>query len=232
MLLLSLALLAASPPAGAGVRFDQVTTVRVDGKEQGRSVASRVFASGHRLRLEPGDGEGAALLLHLTDGKAWRLFPDTRTVLVVNAAEMRAQAQMDASAAADAMGAPSEESVRVKDLGTSRSIAGRPCQDYRLRAPGVTLEVCLDAKAPAGFEVFAEFLEWTGAATALAPVLGAVRELGGFPLETHYKITALGHTWETVSTLTRVEFGPIPAALLEVPRDYTLASAPPEADLP
>jgi len=231
MLLLVLTLLAA-PTASrpVGLRFDQTTVVRIDGKVQGSGVTSRVYRSGSRLRLEPGDGEGAALLLHLDTGKAWRLFPDTRTAVAIDTDAVRAKAQMDASSAAEAMGAPSEESVRSRDLGTSRTVAGRACQDHRVTAPGLTLDVCLDRSAPVGIEAFTDFLEWSGAASALAPVLDSVRRLAGFPLETRYRVKALGRNWETTQVLTRIEFGPQPRALFEVPSDFSITSETTDSD--
>ncbi len=231
MFLLVLTLLAAPAPSRpVTLRFDQTTLVRVDGKAQGSGVASRVFRSGSRLRLEPGDGEQAALVLHLDTGKAWRLLADTKTAVVVDLDAVRARAQMDAAAAAEAMGSPAEESVRSRDLGTSRSVAGRTCQDHRVSGPGLTLDICLDRSAPVGIEAFTDFLEWTGAATALAPILDAVRRLDGFPMETRYRLKAFGRTWETTSVLTRIEFGPQPAALFEVPSGFTVTREPTESE--
>jgi hypothetical protein len=230
MIAAALGVLAALAPAPVvGLRFEQTTVVRIDGGAQGTGVTSRVYRSGSRLRLEPGDGEGAALILHLETGKAWRLLPESRTAVVVDLEAVRSQAQMDAAAAAEAMGAPEEESVRTRDLGTRRTVAGRVCQDYRVTGPGVTLDICLDRAAPVGVEAFADFLEWCGAATSLAPVLDAVRGLEGFPMETRYRVKALGRSWETISTLTKVEFGPQPASLFAVPSDFRLVD---EADAP
>jgi hypothetical protein len=75
---------------------------------------------------------------------------------------------------------------------------------------------------PAGADVFADFLEWSGAAQALGGLVAAVRELPGFPLETRTRVSVLGETQETVSTVTKVRVGPQPAELFEVPAGWRL----------
>jgi len=75
---------------------------------------------------------------------------------------------------------------------------------------------------PAGPGVFADFLEWSGAAQALSGLVAAVRELPGFPLETRTRVSVLGETQETVATVTKVRVGPQPASLFEVPAGWRL----------
>jgi hypothetical protein len=52
--------------------------------------------------------------------------------------------------------------------------------------------------------------------------VAAVRELPGFPLETRTRVSVLGETQETVATVTKVQVGPQPAALFEVPAGWRL----------
>ncbi len=73
---------------------------------------------------------------------------------------------------------------------------------------------------PAGDSVFADFLEWSGAAQALGGLLAAVRALPGFPLETRTRVSVLGETQETVSTVTAIRLETQPPELFEVPAGW------------
>jgi hypothetical protein len=90
------------------------------------------------------------------------------------------------------------------------------------------MEVYVTRALPVGIEGFADFLEWTGAEAALGGVLGELRKLPGFPLETRTRVTVLGRVHETVSTVTSVKVGPQPASLFEPPRDFRLVVEEPE----
>ena len=74
--------------------------------------------------------------------------------------------------------------------------------------------------------VFADFLEWSGAAQALPGLVAAIRELPGFPLETRTRVSVLGQSQETVSTVTKIRVGPQAAELFDVPLGYRLEKAP------
>ena len=54
--------------------------------------------------------------------------------------------------------------------------------------------------------------------------MAEVRKLPGFPMETRSQVTVLGEVHETRATVTRVETGPQPAGLFEVPPGYDLIS--------
>ena len=69
-------------------------------------------------------------------------------------------------------------------------------------------------------EAFGEFLEWTGAADAMAGLWTEMRKLPGFPLETRALVNVLGEAHETISTVTRLQVGAHPAALFELPAGY------------
>ncbi len=73
---------------------------------------------------------------------------------------------------------------------------------------------------PVGVEVFADFLEWTGASRSLGGLLAEIRALPGFPLRTHTRVEALGEIRETVSTVTAIQVGPQPAELFEIPAGW------------
>jgi len=53
-----------------------------------------------------------------------------------------------------------------------------------------------------------------------------LRRLRGFPLETRTRVTADGHAYETISTITSLKLGAQPAALFEVPASYKVEAEP------
>ncbi|HUL76651.1 MAG TPA: DUF4412 domain-containing protein [Vicinamibacteria bacterium] len=216
--LLVLALTAAEPP---GLYFEQTTVVRKGGVAAGPGVRSRVWHAGRRLRLEAGDAPGGpALLLRLDEGRVLRLDPEERVAVELDASRLRARAHQDASVAASLMG--SDEALRRAPLEGRRTIAGHGCRGFRLRGHDTSVDVWVAADVPAGAGLFADFLEWSGAAQALGPLLAAIRELPGFPLETRARVSVLGETQETVATVTVIEVGPQPAERFEVPAGWRL----------
>jgi len=225
--LLALVLSAAEP---AGLYFEQTTVVRpkdaaaASTPEAGRpsggpGVRSRVWHAGRRLRLEAGDvAGGPALVLRLDDGRALRLDPEAKVAVELDAARLRARSHEDASVAASLMGG--EETLRPTPLQGVRTIAGHRCRGFRLRGRQTTLDVWVAEDVPAGPGVFADFLEWSGAAQALGGLVAAIRELPGFPLETRTRVSVLGETQETIATVTAIRVGPQPAELFEVPAGW------------
>jgi len=57
-------------------------------------------------------------------------------------------------------------------------------------------------------------------AQALPGLVAAIRELPGFPLETRTRVSVLGESQETLSTVTKILVGPQPAELFEVPAGW------------
>lgn len=220
------AVLAAVP--ASSVYFEQTTITSTDGKP-GLPVLSRVWYSPRRMRLEAGEAPGgSAFLLLLDAGKAYRLDPEQKLAVAIDAARLRARSQMDLSLAGDLMGGAEEGTVRTSALRAGKTIAGYTCRGYRIRGPSVVMDVYLTAGIPLGVEAFADFLEWTGASQALGGILSEMRQLSGFPLETRARVTVLGRVHETVSTITMVKLGPHPSGLLAVPAGYRVVAEEPE----
>ena len=220
------ALIVSAPPATAvGLEFEQTTVVRPAGAAAGPGVRSRAFHSGRRLRLEAGDEPGGpALVLRLDEGRAFRLDPEARVAVAIDAARLRARSHEDAAVAAALLGGAGE--MRPSELAGVRTIAGHSCRGFRLRGRQATIDVWVAADVPGGAAVFADFLEWSGAAQAMGGLVAAIRELPGFPLETRTRASVLGETQETVSTVTRIRVGPLPDALFEVPAGFRLVEEP------
>jgi len=213
--------------AGGDVYFEQTTVTRTPGSEPGPGVASRVWYSGKRMRMEAGGAAGGpAFILRLDTGHAWRLDPATRTAVTLDMDRLRSQAQMDLAMAGDLMGAE-DGGARTAALRAPRTIAGYSCRGYRITSASSVLDVYVTDALPLGVDAFTDFLEWSGASQSLAGLMGELRRLPGFPLETRSRVTIMGEKHETVSTVTKVKVGPLSPALFEPPKDYRLRAEPP-----
>jgi hypothetical protein len=218
MLLAAMVLAAA---AVTDVYFEQTTVPYADGKPAGPGVSSRVWHGGRRLRMEAGGvSPSPALILRLDQGKAYRVEPSLRRVSVMSAERLRMRSNMDAAMAAELMGAGLDTRARTTALAGARTIAGYPCRGYRVEAGTMVMELWVTSALPVGMEAFAGFLEWSGAAESLAPLLGEIRALPGFPLQSRARVAVLGGVQETVATVTRVKVGPHPAAVFEPPPGF------------
>src|SRR5512137_950322 len=168
-----------SAPTGVpeGLYFEQTTVVRSAGADVGGpGVRSRVWHAGRRLRLEAGDAPGGpALVLRLDEGRAFRLDPESRVAVELDASRLRARSHEDASVAASLMGGG--DTLRPAALEGRRTIAGHACRGFRLRGRQTSVDVWVAEDIPAGADVFADFLEWSGAAQALGGLVAAIREL-------------------------------------------------------
>jgi hypothetical protein len=206
----------ADPP---GLYFEQTTIVRKAGSPAGPGVRSRVWHARGSLRLEAGDAPGGpALVLRFDEGRALRLDPDARVAVEIDASRLRARSHQDASVAASLMGG--EEALRRAPLDGPRKIAGHACRGFRLRGRETSVDVWVAEDIPGGAALFADFLEWSGAAQSLGPLVAAIRELPGFPLETRTRVSVLGETQETVATVTLIRLGPQARDLFEVPAGW------------
>ena len=103
--------------------------------------------------------------------------------------------------------------------GPARSPA-TPAAASACAAAQASVDVWVAEDVPAGPGVFADFLEWSGAAQALGGLVAAVRELPGFPLETRTRVSVLGETQETIVDRHAIRVGPQPAELFEVPAGW------------
>lgn len=220
--------LPAAPTAGArpaGLYFEQTTRLVSANGADGGGVRSRVWHSAGRMRLEAGDAPGGpALVLQLDEGRALRLDPEAKLAVEIDPAGLRARSHQDASVAGTLIGA--EDTLRTTALAGTRTIAGHACRGYRLKSRAASVELWVAPTLPRA-SVFADFLEWSGAAQALPGLVEAIRELPGFPLETRTRVSVLGETQETLSTVTRIRLGPQPAELFEVPAGFRVEKVAP-----
>src|SRR5262249_27918936 len=151
---------------------EQTTVVYAGGRPSGPGVVSRVWSAGRRLRLEPGGTvDGPALVLRLDEGKAYRIDPAHKRVVVVDLAKLRARAQTDISLAGDLMGAGEEARVRTAALRDGKTIAGHACRGFRITGGSAVLDLYVAPDLP-GISTFADFLEWSGASESMAGFVG------------------------------------------------------------
>jgi hypothetical protein len=221
---------AASSTTSAGLYFEQTTVVVApQGASPGAGVRSRVWHAEGRMRLEAGDAPGGpALVLRLDEGRALRLEPESKVAYEIDPAGLRARSHQDASVVASLMGGV-DDAMRTTALQGQRTIAGHACQGFRLKNRTASVELWVAADLPRGGAVFADFLEWSGAAQALPGLVAAIRELPGFPLETRARVSVLGETQETLSTVTKIRVGPQDGSLFEVPSGWRVQPSAPAA---
>lgn len=217
--------LAASPKQAPRqeIYFEQTTLAFANGRPAGPGVLSRVWYSGKRMRLEAGsDVGGPAFILRLDEGRAFRVDPQERLVVEMDLASLRAKSQLDLAMAGELMGGREEGAARASELPGSKSIAGYTCRGFRISAGSVVMELYVTSEIPLGMDAFAEFLAWSGASESLHGLLTEIRKLPGFPLETRSRITILGESQETLSTVTKVKFGAAQPSLFEPPAGYAI----------
>jgi hypothetical protein len=214
---------AAPAPRSTDVYYEQTTVVSKNGQLQGPGVSARVWFSGRRIRIEAGDPlKATPLILRLDQGRAWRLDPARKLALELDVEALRARAQMELSTAGELMGGGEEARVRTSELPGRRVVAGHTCRGYRIKSPVAVLDLYVATDLPVGVDSFADYLEWSGAAQGLGAVLDEIRKLPGLPLETRARVSVLGETHETLSTVTKVQAGAHAASLFEPPRGYEI----------
>src|SRR6185295_9645539 len=212
-----------TPP---GLYYEQTTQSVVGTSPRGAPVRTRVYSTGRRMRLESGETQGGpALVLRLDEDRAFRLDPTAKTASLVDLTRLRAQSQMDVSVAGEALGATEEGAARTTPLATTKVVAGRTCRGFRIASASASLEVYV-ADVGVGIEAFTDFLEWSGAGQALGSLLDELRRLPGFPLETRLRAQVNGESVATVTTVTKIELGPLAPALFDVPAGFRLVEGP------
>jgi hypothetical protein len=127
--------LAAGAAGGGDVYFEQTTVSTTPGEAPGPGVASRVWYSGKKMRMEAGDQPGGpAFVLRLDTGRAFRLDPVKKAAVAIDVERLRTQAQMDLAMAGDLMGAE-EGAARTTPLRQAKTIAGYPATATGSRRP-------------------------------------------------------------------------------------------------
>jgi hypothetical protein len=227
--MLPLAVLALVLSGPAGVCFEQTTVVGSGGRADGAGVSTRVCHSGRRIRLEPaGTAGGAAFVLRLDEGRAFRLDPEHKRAVEIDTTRLRAQSHADLAMAGDLMGLATAR-PRTTPLTRGLQVAGYACKGYRIVAGNTIFDLYVTAELPIKVDAFADFLEWTGARDSMGAILDQIRALPGFPLETRSRVSVMGEVQETRTTVTKVSLGAVSAKLFEVPVGWEVVKEEEEA---
>jgi hypothetical protein len=128
--------------------------------------------------------------------------------------------------------------VTVEKSGTSRKIAGYNCDNWTVAIGQfskseecVTTQLKYPAAAWDAYKGFADTMKTMMA--AMGPMAkGATnmqeqfKKMKGFPLATTTTTDIMGHKSVTVTEVTTVKYGPIPASAFEIPSGYTKVDNP------
>ncbi len=231
LLLFLLAAAPASPPAG--IYFEQTTFVRDQSGAAAPGVRSRVWCAGPRMRLEGADAPGGtALVLRLDERRALRLDPEARVATELDLSRLQSRSQSDAAVTGGLLTTPGASELRTTAIEGRRTIAGHLCRGFRISGSTATIDTWVTADLPVRADLFADFLEWSGATQALPGLVTAIRALPGFPLETRMRVSVLGTPQETVSTITAVRAMAVPAERFEVPAGWRIVKEEPPKEVP
>lgn len=246
--------LAASLPAGADELTivsrvtrnggPPVTTTSYLGSDHARMVQP----DGQEMILDSKAGQ-----MTIIDGRKKEYFVITRQDIEqvqarvqqqMNSPEMRkAQEQMknlppDVQKRMEAMMGGVTSSINVRKTGTTRKIAGYSCEDWTIdlgqfskTEECLTTELPLPAQSWETYRSFAQTMKSMMAAAgpmakAASQMQEKFKEMKGLPLATKTTASILGHSSTTLSEVTEVKRGPIPASAWEIPAGYRKVENP------
>lgn len=133
--------------------------------------------------------------------------------------------------------------AHAEKLGTSRTIAGVRCEDWKLTIGQFsTSEQCVtnDIKLPPqAWDRYKKFQEMSrsmmGAMGPMAKNAAAMREelakMKGFPLASKTTTSVMGRSSESSSEVTSIKYGPVPSTAWNVPAGYKQVESPMKKDL-
>ncbi len=230
-----------------------ISKVTIDGRP---AEPRSSYLSRDHVRMSQGDGKESILdfqTAHMTilDSKTRTYYVitkqdmDAMTARVkeqLNSPEMkRAQEQMKSLSAEDRkkMDAMSAMfTLDVQKTGTTRRIAGYTCENWKITfgemsktEECLTNELQFPVQAWDMYKTYAESMKSLMAAMGpMAKNMAAMQEkfkgMRGIPLATTTAINVMGHSTTTVSEVTEVRRGPIPASAWEIPAGYTKVDNP------
>jgi len=213
----ALALAAAGPAAAQ--QFEGVVTMTVQGGRTGELV--QMYKDGKvRMEMQGPEGRGGVMLMQPGKSEVTMLMPSEKMYMVMDPAMMGGRAPRDTTP------------PKITKVGTSETIAGRSCDNYRIETQQVH-EVC----AAKGMGYFAGM--------GRGPMMGGGGPGGGqggggmpafasekmmaefkdgfFPL----RVSRVEGEKKTVAMeVTKIEEKPLPSSLFEVPEGYTKMDMP------
>lgn len=242
---------------GLAANAQDLTVVSKETHDGGPAETVVSYISSEHVRMSHGAGKEA--IVDFKSGQMTTLDSKKKTYYVTTRADMDAvaakmQEQMNspemkkmreqmksvpanqrqkAEDAADAM-----FTVDVRDLGTSRRIAGYTCENWKMDIGEYTRsESCLtnELKFPVqAFEMYRGFSDsMKNMTTALGPLSDSAKKMQeqfkkmkGYPLASKSTTDIMGHKSVMVSEVTEVRHGAIAASVWQVPAGYTKIENP------
>lgn len=129
--------------------------------------------------------------------------------------------------------------VEVKKLGTSRSVAGLACDDWRITLGSIsTTDQCVSSAVPfpqqswEGYREFSQSLQQMmgaagrGMSEGLQELQAKFKDMQGIPLASKTTISVLGRTTVTTTEVSEIRKGAIPASAWEIPAGYKKVDSP------
>ncbi len=128
--------------------------------------------------------------------------------------------------------------LTVEKIGTHRTIAGYPCENWMITMGQMTrTEECVtnDLKLPLkSWEMYRGYSDiMKNMMAAMGPMaknfdamMEQMRKMKGFPLATTTSVEVMGRKSTTTSEVTSIKEGPIPAAACEIPAGYKKVGSP------
>jgi hypothetical protein len=213
----ALALLAAGPATAQ--QFEGVVSMTMQGERTGE--VTQMFKAGKvRMEMQGPDGRGGVMLMEPGKTEMTMLMPSDKMYMVMDPSMMGGRAPRDTTP------------PKITKVGTSETIAGRSCDNYRIETKQVH-EVCA-AKGMGYFGGMGRSMMMGGRgpggaqggnampAFASEEMMAEFKE-GFFPL----RISRLeGEKKAVVMEVTKIEEKPLPASLFEIPEGYTKMDMP------
>lgn len=129
-------------------------------------------------------------------------------------------------------------SFDVRKAGTSRRIAGYPCENWTIAFGEISrTEECLTSELQFPVQAWDMYRDFAASLQSMMSAFGPAakgfeemqekfKKLRGFPLATTSTVSVMGHTTVTTSEVTEVRRGPIPASAWEIPAGYRKTENP------
>ena len=129
-------------------------------------------------------------------------------------------------------------SFEVHDAGTSRRIAGYPCENWTITFGEISrTEECLTSELQFPVQAWDMYRDFAASLQSMMSAFGPAakgfeemqekfKKLRGFPLAATSTVTITGHRSVTTSEVTEVRQGPIAASAWEIPAGYRKTENP------
>ena len=219
-------MLAMTTLAVAAASAGDLTIVSKVTPTKGAPYTATQYITPERMRMSNGDND---TIVDLDAGKLVQIDHKKKTYYETNFAEMQQHfAELEEMLASNPMmekmmGKVSD--VRVDKTTTTRDIAGFSCTDYLItlgKSFHETVCVTPDLKMPAEYYDASKMLYamMGPMATRFETLLDEMKKIDGFPVRTDLEMNIMGMDASSLSEVTEVRDGSIPADAFAIPSNY------------